>query len=104
MGNWVIVRKYITITGSTPLWSCRGHDRMVVGFTTINAIIGYHYYISCEFEPGIRIQHYVIKFVIERKNYNLFMLLPCSHISYGLGFMVFNATFNNISVISWRSA
>jgi len=28
----------------------------------------------------------------------------CSHSSFGVRFMVFNVTFNNISVISWRSA
>ena len=30
-------------------WGRRGHDRMVVGFTTTCAIITYHH-LSCEFE------------------------------------------------------
>jgi len=39
---------------------CRGHDRMLVGFTTTYAISAYHHY-SFEFEPrswqGYSIQH-----------------------------------------------
>ena len=35
--------------------------------------------------------------VLERSNMTLLTL------GFRLGFMVFNATFNNISVISWRS-
>jgi hypothetical protein len=44
----------------------RGRHRMVVGFTTTNAINAYHHY-RCEFESQsgevYSIQHYVIKFV-----------------------------------------
>jgi hypothetical protein len=63
---------------------CCDCDHMVVGFTTIYAISAYHHW-CCEFESrsGRGVQHYVIKFVV------------C--------LIVFNATFNNISVISWRS-
>jgi hypothetical protein len=41
----------------------RGHDRMVVGYTTTYAINAYHHW-SCEFESwsGRGVQHYVIKF------------------------------------------
>jgi hypothetical protein len=41
-----------------------GRDRMVVGFTTTDAISGYHHW-WCEFEfrSGRGVQHYVIKFV-----------------------------------------
>ena len=42
----------------------RGHDRMVVGYTTNYAISAYHH-CCCEFESpsGRGVQHYVIKFV-----------------------------------------
>jgi len=44
----------------------RGHDRMVVGFTTTYAISAYHHQ-RCEFnfhlDKVYLIQHYVIKFV-----------------------------------------
>jgi hypothetical protein len=42
----------------------RGHDRLVVGFTTTYAISACHHW-WCEFEPrsGRGVQHYVIKFV-----------------------------------------
>jgi hypothetical protein len=42
----------------------RGHDHMVVGFTTTYAISAYHHW-CCEFESrsGQSVQHYVIKFV-----------------------------------------
>ena len=43
----------------------RGRDRMIVGFTTTDAISAYHY-CSCEFEARsgemYSIQNYVIKF------------------------------------------
>jgi hypothetical protein len=54
---------------------------MVIGFTTTYAIGAYHHWCEFESHSGRGVQHYVIKF----------------------GFMVFNATFNNISVSSWRS-
>jgi hypothetical protein len=43
---------------------CRGHDRMVVGFTTTCAISAYHHW-CCWFESrsGRGVQHYMIKFV-----------------------------------------
>ena len=43
---------------------CRGHDRMVVRFTTTYAISAYHHW-CCEFEsrPWRGVQQYVIKFV-----------------------------------------
>jgi hypothetical protein len=67
----------------------RGRDRMLVGFITTYAISTYHQP-KYEFESGsgevYLIQHYMIKFVS-----GLAMV------------MVFNATFNNMSVISWRS-
>jgi hypothetical protein len=42
------------------IWGRRGHDRMLVGFTTTYAIS-----VCCEFESrsGRGVQHYVIKFV-----------------------------------------
>ena len=42
----------------------RCHDRMVVVFTTTNAISAYHHW-CCEFESrsGRGVQHYVLKFV-----------------------------------------
>ena len=48
------------------LWlgSCRGRDRMIVGFTTTYAITDFHHW-CYEFESrsGRGVQHYVIKFV-----------------------------------------
>jgi hypothetical protein len=57
------------------------------------------------------IQHYVIKFVIDLRQVGGFLrvlninfnVVKNSQILVGFRFMVFNATFNNISVISWRS-
>ena len=47
----------------------RGHDRMVVVFTTTYAISAYHHQL-CEFnfhlDKVYSIQHYVIKFVSDR--------------------------------------
>ena len=47
----------------------RGHDRMVVVFTTTYAISAYHHKL-CEFnfhlDKVYSIQHYVIKFVSDR--------------------------------------
>ena len=45
------------------LWSRRGRDRMVLGFTITYVISAYHHW-SCEFESrsGWGVQHYVIKF------------------------------------------
>jgi len=59
--------------------SRRGHDRMVVRFTTICAISTYHHY-SCEFEIPIMIrgtsviQLYVIKFVIDWRQVSRFLV------------------------------
>ena len=42
----------------------RGHEGMVVGFTTTYAISAYHHWCyECEFRSGWGVQHYVIKFV-----------------------------------------
>jgi hypothetical protein len=67
-----------------------GRDHMVVEFTTSYA---YHYW-CCEFESrsGRGVQHYVITPTSEHFHMILFVCL-----------MVLNATFNNISAISWRS-
>jgi hypothetical protein len=84
------------------------------------AISAYHHR-CCEFESrsGRGVQHYVIKFVIDLREVVCFLRVlrfpPQSFVKHLLlGFltmwvcervrvMVFNATFNNISVISWRS-
>ena len=52
----------------------RGHDRMVVGFTTSYAISAYHHW-CCEFEsrPGRGVQHYVIKFVSDLRQVGGFL-------------------------------
>ena len=53
-----------------------GHDRMVVGFITTNAISAYHHY-RCEFKSHsgwvYSIQHYVIKFVSELRQVDGFL-------------------------------
>jgi hypothetical protein len=58
------------------LRSCRGHDCMVIGFTTTYAISAYHYW-CCEFESrsGRGVQHYVIKFVSDLWQVFTFMSL-----------------------------
>ena len=44
--------------------SYRGHDRLVVGFTTTYAIGTYlHWCFELEYQSGRGVQHYVIKFV-----------------------------------------
>ena len=49
----------------------RGRDRMVVGFTTTYAIGAYHHW-CCEFEycSGWGVQHYVIKFVSDLRQFD----------------------------------
>ena len=50
---WMIFKSFLYVMLSVSLMSCggfRGHDCMVVGFTTTCAISAYHHY-SCEFEP-----------------------------------------------------
>ena len=50
--------------GCQVCWGRRGHDHMVVGFTTTYAISAYHHW-YCGFDScsGQGVQHYVIKFV-----------------------------------------
>jgi hypothetical protein len=103
---------------------------MVVGFTTTYAIGAYHHWCcGCDSRWG-RGVHYVIKFVSDlqqvtgllpdlwvydsRFTFTNYIIEMCTIviIYYDLlvyyqrlvwfGFMVFNATFNNISVISWQ--
>jgi hypothetical protein len=80
---------------------------MVVVFTNTYAISVYHHW-CCEFESrlGRGVQHYVINFVCDLWQVSGFLRVlryeKFSNMSW-FGFMVFNATFNNISVISWRS-
>jgi hypothetical protein len=54
--------------------SHRGHDRMVVGFTTTYAIGAYHH-LCCEFESssGWGVQHYLIKFVSDMQQVYVFI-------------------------------
>jgi hypothetical protein len=66
------------------LWGCRGRDRTVGGFTTTCAISAYHHQ-HCEFEP------HSWQGVLDTTLCDRFR------------FMVLNATFNNISDISWQS-
>jgi hypothetical protein len=53
----------------------RGHDRMVVGFTTTYAISAYHHCVCCEFESrsGRGVQHYVINFVSDLRQVCCFL-------------------------------
>ena len=55
----------------------RGHDRMVVEFTTIYAISAYHHW-CCEFESrsGRGVQLYVIKFVSDLRQVDCFIRVP----------------------------
>jgi hypothetical protein len=97
---------------------CCGCDRIVVGFITTYAITAYHHW-SCEFEPplmarcacdwtvlpitricfGKVIQLY--SFILQHLNNKEILQV---FIWYWVWwFMVFNVTFNNISVISWRN-
>ena len=52
----------------------RCRDRMIVGFTTTNAISVYHHR-CCEFESrsGQGAQHYVIKFVCDLRQFGGFL-------------------------------
>ena len=62
----VNMKVYITMEDSSEhvlfTRGCRGRDRMVVGFTTINAISVCHHW-CYGFDSRSRVQHYVIKFV-----------------------------------------
>jgi len=64
---------------------CRCHDCMVIGFTTTSAISAYHHQ-RCEFKSCSWLG------VLDT---TLYACLFC--------LMALNATFNNISVISWQS-
>jgi hypothetical protein len=102
-------------------WGRRCRDRMVVRFTTSYATSAYHQKVHwcCEFESrsGRAVQHYVIKFVSDLRQVGDFLRFPpplyicytifiSTHERIGVllfvCLMVYNATFNNISVISWR--
>jgi hypothetical protein len=91
---------------------------LVVGFTTTCAISDYHHW-SCEFEPhslqGVLDTTFVIKFVSDlrqvsgflRSDLEMFVLVSqiiLMDLSFRFRFMVFNTTFNNISVILWWSS
>ena len=58
---------------------CRGHDRMVVGFTTTYANSAYHHK-PCEYEfcsgEVYSIQHHVIKFVSDIGQVASFLWFP----------------------------
>jgi hypothetical protein len=58
----------------TILGGCRGHDHMVVGFTTTYANSANHHW-CCEFESrsGRGVQHYVIKFVSDLRQVSGFL-------------------------------
>ena len=57
-------------------WGHRGHDRMVVGFTTTYAISVYHHW-WCVFESrsGRCVQHYVLKFVNKTDRHDIAEIL-----------------------------
>jgi hypothetical protein len=85
---------------------CRGCDHMVVGFTTT--------YIICMQSVPIttkvcEILHYFVSVVkasvslLWVPHLHLLLRHHCSVWRWLVGFMVFNATLSNISVISWRS-
>jgi hypothetical protein len=82
-------------TGVTQILSrrSRGHDRIVVIFTSTHPISAYHN-VSCDFEP-VHDEVYSIQL------YHYFCPTPIIFCYFGV--MVSNATFNNVSVISWRS-
>jgi hypothetical protein len=84
---------------------CRVRDRMVVGFTTTYAISAYHHW-CCEFESrsGRGVQHErwatqtqptesLVKFCLDKFHSRILIIEIVGW------FMVFNATFNNISVL-----
>jgi hypothetical protein len=52
----------------------RGHDSVVVGFTTTSAISAYHHW-CCDFESrsGRGVQHYAIKFVSDLRQVSGFL-------------------------------
>jgi len=62
------------IAQHTHVWGRHGHDSMVVGFTTTNAISTYHQW-CCEFESwsGRGVQHYVIQFVSDLLQVSVFL-------------------------------
>jgi hypothetical protein len=76
---------------------------MVVGFTTTYAISAYHH--RCEFQSrsGRGVQHYLLKFVCDLRQVGRFLQVFRFQIKeVWFGFMVFSATFNNISVMLCR--
>jgi hypothetical protein len=122
-----LVFPLITMTCESMFQSMRGRrDLVVVGFITTYATSAYHHK-RCEFESHssevYSIQYYVIKFVSNLRQVDGFLrvlwfppLLPChaqnkikvlqleqSRKEFWLVWLgVLNATFNNISVISWK--
>jgi hypothetical protein len=85
---------------------------LVIWKSIQSAISAYHHW-CCKFESrSVRgVQHYVIKFVSDLRQVDVLLvrhfvwMLVYRNPSYIVFFclMVFNPTFNNISVISWRS-
>jgi hypothetical protein len=77
---------------------------MVVGFTTIFAIGAYRHW-CCGFDSrsGRGVQHYVIKFVSDLRQFFFDLQILITPLVLFVCLMVLNATFNNSSVISWRS-
>ena len=69
----IIICIYIYIVEWYQIY-CGGHDRMVVGYTTTYAINVYHHW-CCEFEYqlGRGVQHYVIKFVSDLRQFGGFL-------------------------------
>ena len=65
---------YLSILMQDILRGRRGHDRMVVGFTTTYAISTYHYwYCELESRSGRGVQHYVMKFVSDLRQVGGFL-------------------------------
>jgi hypothetical protein len=75
-----------------------GRDRMVVGFTTIYAISAYHHWcLSSNTEHGKVV-------CLFDGVYHIYHIYHIYHRNMDVTVIVFISTFNNISIISWRSA
>jgi hypothetical protein len=93
----------------------RGHDHMVVGYKATRVINAYHHW-RCEFETrswrallDTTLCDEVCQWLATARWFSpvILTLRENIHLSTGFGlvfFMVLNATFHNISLISWRSS
>jgi hypothetical protein len=98
---WLVFNATFNNISVKSMWDSRGRDRMVVGFTTTVVISAFHHW-CCNL---ILINTHPIQYTIRTHKHMKYCTYTISiYIDLSLIWLVFNATFNNISVKSmWDS-